>query len=216
MEKTLAVLRVSPLPGPHCESGCHTWAFYARADVGGLAAGCCQRGASSPGRGVGETRVRPGALSARSRGAGRTLSDTLPSAATRSRLTPCRARSSFGLCERAGGCAFRAEPCCVRRPLGTLGRVPFQASVALSLRVLAGVTASAVARLAWGRDTARPGLSRPVILLAPLRPLQLRPSPRSLRMGPGPSSQQPASDRAPAAVAGSPAKARGGGRRDRI
>lgn len=67
-------------------------------------------------------RVCPGALSARGRGAcarpgaGRVVRSLTPSSRQRlgARPTPCHARSPFGLCVHAGGCAFRARPaaCC--------------------------------------------------------------------------------------------------------
>lgn len=71
---------------------------------------------------MGEVRVCPGALSARGRGAcarpgaGRVARSLTPSSRRRlgARPTPCHARSPFGLCVHAGGCAFRARPaaCC--------------------------------------------------------------------------------------------------------
>lgn len=67
-------------------------------------------------------RVCPGAPSARGRGAcarpgaGRVARSLTPSSRRRlgARPTPCHARSPFGLCVHAGGCAFRARPaaCC--------------------------------------------------------------------------------------------------------
>lgn len=177
---------------------------------------------------MGEVRVCPGALSARGRGAcarpgaGRVARSLTPSSRRRlgARPTPCHARSPFGLCVHAGGCAFRARPaaCCgfsgdtagCEAPLLRALPCPYAFPLGPQLpprpRGLGAVCAEserasasspAGAGLARGQDSAQavPGPSSPGFLSAPLR---LGCALRSLRMGLGLSRRQQASDRAPA------------------
>lgn len=164
---------------------------------------------------MGEVRVCPGAPSARGRGAcarpgaGRVARSLTPSSRRRlgARPTPCQARSPFGLCVHAGGCAFRARPaaCCgfsgdtagCEAPLLRASPCPYAFPLGpqfpprpRGLGAGRGERVSERLLSRWGRARPGPGLcsgcSGPVVPWLSLRPAPARVCAAESADGPGP------------------------------